>query len=145
MPLWPYFWNLNGEAKAAPVLRSVGRFGVGSGLPGYLVRSGLGSNVSTCDGPPFMKRWMTRLALAGEVRLLRGERVSDRLGGQEPGLVEEPGEAERAEAHAAAAKEVAAGQMQQRPIHFDGPSDRTSPQTQTHYSPTAPGPVAPTG
>ena len=25
MPLWPYFWNLNGEGNAAPVFRSVGR------------------------------------------------------------------------------------------------------------------------
>jgi hypothetical protein len=25
MPLFPYFWNLNGEASAAPVLRSVAR------------------------------------------------------------------------------------------------------------------------
>ena len=32
MPLWPYFWNLNGEPMAAPVLRSVGRL-VGTGLP----------------------------------------------------------------------------------------------------------------
>jgi len=26
-------------------------------------RVGLGSNVSTCDGPPFRKKWITRLAL----------------------------------------------------------------------------------
>ena len=31
-----------------------------------LARAGLGSKVSTCDGPPFMNRWMTRLALAGK-------------------------------------------------------------------------------
>jgi hypothetical protein len=33
MPLWPYFWNLKGEPKPAPVLRSVRRFSRGSGLP----------------------------------------------------------------------------------------------------------------
>src|SRR5262249_41707962 len=32
--------------------------------PSWRVSSGLGSNVSTCDGPPFMKRWITRLARA---------------------------------------------------------------------------------
>ena len=33
MPLCPYFWNLKGEGKAAPVLRSVIKFPVGSILP----------------------------------------------------------------------------------------------------------------
>ena len=70
MPLWPYFWNLNGDRIAAPVLRSVRRFGFGSGLPWYLSSSGLGSNVSTCDGPPFMNKWTTRLAFG----LLRNRR-----------------------------------------------------------------------
>ena len=64
VPLWPNFRNLNGEGNAAPVRRSV--FSVmGIGLPAYLASDGLGSNVSTCDAPPFMNRWMTRLALAG--------------------------------------------------------------------------------
>ena len=66
MPLWPYFWNAKGERRAAPVLRSVRRFGAGSGLPWYFASNGLGSNVSTCDGPPFMNRWTTCLALAGK-------------------------------------------------------------------------------
>src|SRR5436189_6084048 len=51
---------------AAPVGRSVGSVPPGSGLPAYLLRAGFGSNVSTCEGPPFMNRWMTRLALAGK-------------------------------------------------------------------------------
>ena len=63
IPLWPYFLNLNGEPMAAPVLRSVGRL-VGTGLPLWRSSIGLGSNVSTCDGPPFMNRWTTRLARA---------------------------------------------------------------------------------
>jgi hypothetical protein len=31
-------------------------------LPAYFASIGLGSNVSTCDGPPFMNRKMTRFA-----------------------------------------------------------------------------------
>ncbi len=46
MPDWPYFLNLNGEAKAAPVLRSVRRFVRGSFLPWFFCRSGFGSKVS---------------------------------------------------------------------------------------------------
>src|SRR5437867_2907231 len=55
-PLWPYFLNLNGEGNAAPVLRSVGRLPVGSGLLAYLSSAGLGSKVSTWDGPPLRKK-----------------------------------------------------------------------------------------
>src|SRR5439155_18227595 len=65
MPDCPYFWNLNGDGKAAPVLRSVPRFGRGSILPAYFSRSGLGLKVSTWLGPPLAKMWMTRFALPG--------------------------------------------------------------------------------
>ena len=65
MPLCPYFLNLKGEGKAAPVLRSVGKFSIGSAFPAYLSSDGLGSKVSTCEGPPLAKIWMTRLALPG--------------------------------------------------------------------------------
>ena len=75
MPLWPYFLNLNGDANAAPVLRSVGRLRAAAACRAYLSSSGLGSNVSTCDGPPFMNRWTTRLALAGKGASLGQERV----------------------------------------------------------------------
>src|SRR5258707_10133414 len=34
--------------------------------PLYFVRDGLGSKVSTCDGPPFRNRKMTCLAFAGK-------------------------------------------------------------------------------
>src|SRR4051794_32846598 len=80
MPDWPYLLNLNGEGKAAPVRRSVRRVGIGRILPANLARAGLGSKVSTWDGPPFMKRWMTRLALAGNwgLRAARGWRGSMR-------------------------------------------------------------------
>src|SRR3954470_14198188 len=59
-PLWPRGANLNGDGNAAPVLRSVGRLGVGSGLSAYRSSSGLGSNVSTWEGPPLRKKWITR-------------------------------------------------------------------------------------
>ena len=45
-------------------------------LPGITLERGLGSNVSTCDGPPFMNKKMTRLARAGKCDALgaRGSR-----------------------------------------------------------------------
>src|SRR5947209_3969345 len=52
MPLRPCFVNLNGDGRAAPVARSVVRLPDGSVLPSYFFSSGLGSKVSTCDGPP---------------------------------------------------------------------------------------------
>src|SRR5205807_2192217 len=64
MPLWPNFLNSNGVGNADPVRRSVFSV-IGIGLPPYLPSDGFGSKVSTCEGPPFMNRWMTRLALAG--------------------------------------------------------------------------------
>src|SRR6185436_209341 len=62
-PLAPYFLNENGDGKAVPVLRSVRKL-TGIGLPAHFFSEGLGSKLSSCDGPPFMKRWITRLALA---------------------------------------------------------------------------------
>ena len=49
-------------AKMVEVFRSVRRFEEGSGFPWYSSSFGFGSNVSTCDGPPFMNRWTTCLA-----------------------------------------------------------------------------------
>src|SRR5215212_6311586 len=46
-PHCPYFWNLNGDGYAAPVLRSVRGLGIGKSLPAYSCSLGLGSNVST--------------------------------------------------------------------------------------------------
>ena len=66
MPLWPYFLKVNGDRSRLPVLRSVCRLAVGIGLPWYLLSIGLGSKVSTCDGPPLRNRKMTRLALGGK-------------------------------------------------------------------------------
>src|SRR6185437_483593 len=64
-PLWPYFLNLKGEGNAAPVLRSVVRL-IGAGWPAYFWSAGFGSNVSTCDGPPLRKKWITRFAGPGK-------------------------------------------------------------------------------
>ena len=63
IPLWPYF--LNGTESPWPrrsCARSAGWWA--PALPLWRSSIGLGSNVSTCDGPPFMNRWTTRLALA---------------------------------------------------------------------------------
>src|SRR5689334_17444826 len=65
-PLLPYFENLNGDGNAAPVFLSVRRYSPGNGWPAYFVSAGLGSNVSTCDGPPLRKKWTTRLAFGGK-------------------------------------------------------------------------------
>ena len=59
-------FELNGERSRLPVLRSVFRLPAGMGLPLYLSSIGLGSKVSTCDGPPFRNRKMTCFALAGK-------------------------------------------------------------------------------
>ena len=53
MPLRPWRLNSNGEGRAPPVGRSVLKLPDGSLLPAYFLSNGLGSNVSTCDGPPF--------------------------------------------------------------------------------------------
>src|SRR5579883_265345 len=66
MPLWPYCRKAKGDPRAAPVFRSVRRLGFGRFLPWYFASIGLGSKVSTCDGPPFMNRWTTCLALPGK-------------------------------------------------------------------------------
>src|SRR6185295_17841486 len=69
-PLLPYFLNENGDGKAVPVLRSVRKL-TGIGLPAHFFSKGLGSKLSSCDGPPFMKRWITRLALGAKCGGLR--------------------------------------------------------------------------
>src|SRR6266853_4024052 len=66
IPLWPYFLNLNGDASRLPVFRSVFKFPEGIGLPSYFVSIGLGSKVSTCDGPPFRNKKITCFARAGK-------------------------------------------------------------------------------
>ena len=62
IPESPYFLNLNGDLSSPVVLRSVLRSAAGGRLPLYFSSAGLGSNVSTCDGPPFMNKWITCLA-----------------------------------------------------------------------------------
>ena len=54
-PLWPYCWNFQGLAmicwepfRARPLISN------GAGLPSYLSKAGLGSNMSMVLGPPPM-------------------------------------------------------------------------------------------
>ena len=84
MPLWPCLPNLNGDGSRLPgpgahQLRLLER----QRLAAFWARRGLGSNVSTCDGPPDMKRKITRLARAGNMRRLDGQRVVG-VGGARP-------------------------------------------------------------
>src|SRR5262252_6700602 len=58
----PYRLHLNGDFIRLPVLRSVSTDPPGVGCPSYLSSIGFGSNVSTCERPPFMNRKMTRFA-----------------------------------------------------------------------------------
>ena len=56
MPGLARFVNLNGEGTP-------GRSCPAERLSAYFSSAGLGSNVSTCDGPPPAKMWMTAFAL----------------------------------------------------------------------------------
>ena len=76
VPHWPNFWNLNGDIIKFPVLRCVRTCGPGMGLPLYFSSMGLGSNVSTCETPPFMKRKITRFAFGLKCSSLRTPPVS---------------------------------------------------------------------
>src|SRR5580700_5848767 len=64
MPLLPQRRKAKGEPSRLPVLRSVSRLPLGMGWPLYFCSIGLGSNVSTWEGPPLRKRKMTCLAVA---------------------------------------------------------------------------------
>ena len=54
MPLWPYFWNLKGEESRAGFALGAQIFH-GQRFAGVFLSAGLGSNVSTCEGPPLAK------------------------------------------------------------------------------------------
>ena len=72
--------NLNGEAMTPPLRLPLGVDQRWRAAPCRRTcsRAGLGSKVSTCDGPPFMNRKMTRLARAREVRAACGASGSGR-------------------------------------------------------------------
>ena len=58
MPAWPILLNLNGEPMATPPSGIV--------CPSIWLSAGFGSQVSTWEGAPWAKMWMTALALAGK-------------------------------------------------------------------------------
>ena len=60
MPDLPIFVELERRAERQPVMPG------DASCPSYFVSAGFGSHVSTCDGPPSAKMWMTCLALAGK-------------------------------------------------------------------------------
>src|SRR5476651_1332509 len=62
-PDLPILLNLKGEGNASPSRP-------GSVLSTYCARVGFGSQVSTWEGPPDAKIWMTALALAGSGAVL---------------------------------------------------------------------------
>src|ERR1700722_16524804 len=59
MPDLPRLVNLKGDAIATP-------FMPGNDLPAYWARAGFGSQVSTCEGAPWAKMWMTLVAFEGK-------------------------------------------------------------------------------
>ena len=80
MPLWPCGVKTRGLASTAAfgLVKARRRSLVssaGSGLPCHFWSSGLGSNRSSWLGPPSMNMKMTFLALGGEVRLARRQRI----------------------------------------------------------------------
>src|SRR3569623_994528 len=67
IPASPCLANLYGEGISLPLLRRIVLMrSFGGSCPAYFSRAGFGSNVSTCDGPPFMNRWITALARGGK-------------------------------------------------------------------------------
>src|SRR5258706_11296648 len=70
MPLCPYFLKPNGDFMRLPTCTvcpaaAIG-WAPGIGWPLYLSSIGLGSKVSTCDGPPLRNRKMTRFTLGAK-------------------------------------------------------------------------------
>ena len=66
-PHWPYCLKPKGDGmRPFLVLRRVLRSTSLGRWPACLARRGLWSKVSTWEGPPGIKSWMTRLALAGK-------------------------------------------------------------------------------
>src|SRR5205807_734113 len=61
IPLLPHRSNRSGDGMNPVPLLFLYKSPVGC-CPSYFASAGFGSNVSTCDGPPFMNRKITRFA-----------------------------------------------------------------------------------
>src|SRR5438093_10509785 len=84
-PLSPYCRNLHGDlSKLVVALNCTRGFANGNGLPSSRVNSGFGSNVSTCETPPTMKRKMIRFARAAKCGKLAASGLADATPTDEP-------------------------------------------------------------
>ena len=81
VPHWPYFLNCHGERKTFTVfVRTNLGCSNGSGLPLYSSSFGLGSNISTCEGPPDMKRKMIRLQRGAKCGVFNASGLAEEVG-----------------------------------------------------------------
>ena len=121
MPLWPYFWNLNGEGNAAPVLRSVRQVRHRQLLAGVFCKRRLGIERIDVARPAVHEQVDDALGLGRKMRQLvrPADSCSPRparprwLRGQQRSTArigQDPGEAEHGEAHAGAAEQFAASE-----------------------------------
>ena len=78
MPLWPYFLNLNGDVKHAPVLRSVGRLAVRQRLAVVLRQHRLGIEGIDVRRAAVHEEEDDALGLAGKRRRFGRQRVEQR-------------------------------------------------------------------
>ena len=115
----------SGTRTASPAPRRscarCGGWGPAGSCRGTCASIGLGSKVSTCDGPPFMNRWTTCLALPGKCGGFGASGPSDalrwrrgRAGGGDPArrtvIGQDARQADQPEPHAAPAEQLAAVQ-----------------------------------
>ena len=112
MPLWPYFWNLNGDGKRGPGLALGRQVPPGSGWPAYFVERRLGVERIDVRRPAVHEQVDDALGLGREMR--RAAATADRWPRRMRvcGADDEIAQRERAEAHAAALQQFAAGEGQ---------------------------------
>ena len=111
MPLWPHFLNLNGDGKAAPVLRSVLMYSPGNGWPAYFAEQRFRVEGIDVRRPAVEKKMNDPFGFAGKLRGFREKRIQTlrrvRRRQEQAGFAEQSREAHRAEAHPAFRQEIA--------------------------------------